>query len=193
MKFGTLGSAASNHALVLRRYLEARRIDGAETRLYDDFLPAFEELVNGDIDFVLQVSVHPQHAECVARYANRAFIADSFIAPSKPLGVLTRSEVTTPKSIALQPATRHYVELSGWETQIEAASITTVADGLLAGEYDSGLTAKELLEKHPGRFRLDLEIGAIQDAWVLFGREPVCREEILIWPESPVRRLLSNE
>lgn len=190
MRFGTLGSEASNHALVLNRYLEAREIKDAAVDLFLDFRTAFDALLNGDIDFVLQVSVHPQHTECVARTVNRAFIVDTFIASSKPLGILTRTDVANPRTIGLQPATRAYANLSGWTEQIEEASTSTVADGLVAGKYESGVAAIELLDQYPGRFRLDYEIGAVQDAWVLFGREPVCLGDILLWPESPVRKIL---
>lgn len=189
MRFGTLGSEASNHALVLNRYLEAREIQDSIVHLYLDFGEAFDALLSGDIDFVLQVSVHPQHTECVARYINRAFIVDTFIASSKPLGILTRQDVSIPKTIALQPATRGYADLSAWTEQIEEASTSTVADGLVARKYDSGIAALELVAEYPGRFKIEHEIGAIQDAWVMFGREAICLGDILVWPEHPVRKL----
>lgn len=192
MRFGTLGSEASNHALVLNRYLEAREIQDAAVHLYLDFGEAFDALLSGDIDFVLQVSVHPQHTECVARTVNRAFIVDTFIAPSKPLGILTQIGVAPPRTIGLQPATRGYADLSAWTEQVEEASTSTVADGLVAGRFDSGIAALELLEQYPGRFRLDNEIGPIQDAWIVFGREPVCLGDILVWPEHPVQKLFQT-
>ncbi len=190
MNFGTLGSSESNHALVLCRYFEARKLIDTRVNYYEDFIPAFEDLSAGTLDFVLQVSVHPQHAECVARFVGRTFIVDTFIAPSKPLGILTRRNVDTPKTIGLQPATLHYSDLSAWTEQVPEASITAVADGLLAGRLDSGITALELMEQYPRRFRLERKIGQVQDAWVLFGREPVCVGDIAIWPESPVVPLL---
>ncbi len=191
LKFGTLGGEDSNHALVLKRYLTARSIENSEVTLFAGFDEAFDALACGQLDFVLQVSVHPDHTECVARYVGRAFIIDTFIASSKPLGILTRRDVEKPKTIALQPATRHYADLGAWDKQIDEASISTVAAGLLSGKYDSGIAAIEVLEQYPDRFRLQLDIGPIQDAWLLFGREPVTTNEIFLWPESPVRRLLS--
>ncbi len=192
MRFGTLGSEDSNHALVLKRYIDARGIDGVEVRYFLDFGVAFEALLAGEIDFVLQVSVHPQHSECVARYMNRAFIVDTFIAPSKPLGILTRRDIAKPQSIGLQPATRHYADLSKWAKIVDETSTSTVAAGLLAGKYDSGIAATELLTRYPGRLRLELEIGPVQDAWILFGRDPIDIGEIQIWPESPVVPLLNR-
>lgn len=191
LKFGTLGGADSNHALVLKRYLTARGVAHTDVSYFLDFDEAFDALARGDIDFVLQVSVHPSHTACVARYVGRAFIVDTFIAPSKALGILTRQDVDVPKSIGLQPATREYADLSRWSQQSDEASISTVAEGLLSGKYDSGIVALDLMERYPGRFKLDHVIGPIQDVWVLFGREAVTTDDILLWPESPVRRLLT--
>ncbi len=179
MIYGTLGSEDSNHALVLRRYLNDRNVSDGQVRYFDEFLSAFATLDEGRIDFCLQVSVHPQHAECVARYVNRVFIVDTFIAASKPLGIVSRADVSDPQTIALQPATRHYADLSLWPTQIEEASITTVADGLLSKRYDSGIVALELCERYPGRFRIDVEIGPIEDAWILFANKPARKRPLL--------------
>jgi len=177
--YGTLGGDDSNHAFVLCRYLAKNGLGDAGTRYYDDFFVAFDDLIDGKIDHVLQVSVHPQHADCVARYVNRAFIIDTFIAASKPLAILTREAVKVPRSIALQPATRHYADLLAWTEQIDEISTSTVTEGLLAGRFDSGLTALDLVEKHPGRLRVETEIGAIEDVWVLFGRDDTNRRNLL--------------
>ena len=51
MRFGTLGSEHSNHALVLRRYLAFRGLDTAEVVLYESFAPCFESnfgVIQGD-------------------------------------------------------------------------------------------------------------------------------------------------
>ncbi|MCB1744277.1 MAG: hypothetical protein KDK91_28165, partial [Gammaproteobacteria bacterium] len=150
MRFGTLGSEHSNHALVLRRYLAFRGLDTAEVVLYESFAPCFESLARGELDFVLQVSVHPSHAECVARNLNRLFLVDTFIAHSHPLAVLTRSEVEQPRSIGLQAATRDYLNLDAWPEQIFMSSTTAVAEALMQGRCDSGITARSLSQRHPG-------------------------------------------
>lgn len=192
LRFGTLGSEGSNHSLIVRRYIEFRRLDGAEVKLFADFDAAFEALVVGTIDFLLQVSVHPSHTDMVARYTNRAHIVDAFIAPSKVLAIVTRQSVATPKTIALQPATRCYADLSRWERQIPEASIMTVAEGLLADKYDSGLTSLEIAEKHPDKLRVDHVIGSISDVWVLFGRTPIPKDPITAWPDAPVTALFAT-
>ncbi|MBS0378363.1 MAG: hypothetical protein JSS29_07750 [Proteobacteria bacterium] len=190
--FGTLGSQGSNHSYVLQKYLAFRQLEGASVRLFQAFDEAFEALAAGDLDFVLQVSVHPSHADMVARFFNRVHIVDAFIAPSKPLAVVTRRSVQKPVSIALQPATRHYTDLSAWSQQIDEVSIATVAEGLLSGRYDSGLTARELAERYPEQFRIDRDIGAATDTWVLFGHRSIPVGQICAWAQAPVTKLFAD-
>lgn len=186
LRFGTLGSEGSNHSMIVRRYIAFRQIENAEVELFGDFDAAFEALAAGKLDFVLQVSVHPAHTDMVAKFVNRAHIVDTFIAPSKVLAIVTRKEIAEPRSIALQPATRCYSDLGRWEQQIPEASIMTVAEGLLKGSYDSGLTSLEIAENHPDKLRVDEVIGAITDVWVLFSRTPLPESQITAWPMAPV-------
>src|SRR5690625_3695199 len=111
----TLGPEANNHVLILRRYLKARGPVGAEVRLFDDFPAAFAALAAGEVDRVLQCTAHFSHADCVGRYMHRVFPVDTFVAGSHPLALLARRDVTTPSQVALQPATRYYTDLSGFE------------------------------------------------------------------------------
>lgn len=191
MIFATLGPSGSNHELVLGRYLKARGLESSRIRLFDDFTPAFEALIAGELDFILQVTAHPSHGDCVGRYMHRAFIVDTFIAPSKPLAILTRAEIDRPTSLGLQPATRHYADLSSWPEQTEEASIVRVAEGLLNGRYDSGITALEVAEMHPNRFRVDKHLGAALDAWVLFGANRL-DDDFALWPQAPVKQLFRS-
>lgn len=189
MHFATLGPAGSNHELVLHRYLSARRLTGATVHLVDTFDTAFTALLDGRADFVLQCTAHPSHGDCVGRHMHRAFPVDTFIAGSKPLAVLACAEIESPRRIGLQPATRHYTDLSGYAEQIEEPTIVSVAEGLLAGRYEAGLCAREVLERHPQRLRLVEDLGPALDAWVLFGREKLA-EDPVIWPQAPVVRQL---
>lgn len=173
MTFATLGPEGSNHALVLRRYLERRGPADAHVQLFESFPAAFEALVAGRVDRVLQCTAHFSHAECVGRYMHRAFPVDTCVAGSRPLALLTRAEVVEPVSVGLQPATRHYTELAAFVEQRERATIVDVAEGLLAGEFDAGICAREVLEQNPGKIRLLADIGPALDVWVLFGSQPL--------------------
>lgn len=187
MRFTTLGPAGSNHELVLNRYLAARGMTEATVQLSESFAVAFDALLEGTTDFVLQCTAHPSHGECVGRFMHRAFPVDTFIAGSKPLAVLARAEVSEPRTIGLQPATRHYTDLSGYAQRIEAPTIVDVANGLLEGRFEAGLCALDVLEQHPQRLRLVEELGPALDTWVLFGREKL-PDDPVIWPEAPVVR-----
>lgn len=189
--FGTLGPAASNHAFVLSRYLAARGLAQARMEFFSDFEMAFDALLDGALDYVLQVSAHPSHSDCVSRTMGRAYIVDTFIAASKELAILTRTDITTPRTIGLQPATRYYADLSAWSHQVDEPTIAAVAEGLLAKRYDSGITAQEIADQNPDILRVEMRLGAALDAWILFGRRPL-EQDFVIWPDAPVTRLLRD-
>lgn len=189
MIFGTLGPQGSNHDWVTRRYLEFHQLSEVEIRLFLDFDLAFEELLTGGLNFVIQVAVHPSVTDTVARYRDRAHLVDTFISPSQPMAVLTRSDVAEPKSLGLQPATRGYIDTSRWETLLPETSTVTVGEGLLEGRYDSGITLARYADEHPGRFRVEETVGTVVDPWLVYGAEDVCGNKVLAWPGSPASRL----
>ena len=49
-------------------------------------------------------------------------------------------------------------------------SIMRIAEGLLEGKYNSGLTTLETVEKYPGAFRVDTHISTVDDPWIVYGR-----------------------
>ncbi|MDI5934335.1 hypothetical protein [Halomonas kalidii] len=182
MRFATLGPAGNNHLLVLERYLAARGLEDAEIRPFDSFDAAFPALLAGEVDYLLQCTAHPSHGEWVGRTMHRAFPVDAFIAPSKPLAILARRGVAEPRRLGLQPATRHYADLSAYAEQIEAPTTVDVANGLLDGRFEAGLCAREVLDAHPDALRLVEDLGPALDTWVLFGRERLAGELILCAP-----------
>ncbi len=189
-RFATLGPAGTNHELVARNYLAFHRLDAAELVLIDDFFEGLAMMGAGRADFMIQVAVHPDCAAVVAKahFDYGIHIVDSFISASKELSILTRAEIARPRTLALQPATSGYADLSAWPDHVPAASIMRVAEGLLDGEYDSGLTALELVDRYPGRFRVDAVIGSVDDPWLVYGCERVTGGGLVAWPESPVSR-----
>ncbi len=187
--FGTLGPAGSNHDWVAKRYLEFHGLDEARVELFADFDAAFDAMLRGDAHHVIQVAVHPSVTGSVARYRGRAHIIDTFISPSQPMAVLTRSEVDAPRSLGLQLATREYVDTSRWQALVSEPSTIAVAQGLLNGKYDSGLTLLWYAEAHPDRFRVEETIGEVVDPWLVYGTEPTCKGELLAWPDAPAAQL----
>ena len=193
--FATLGPSGSNHELVARRYLNFHGLDDARIVLVDGFQEALELMATGQAQHIIQAAVHPETAATVAiahvRHAIR--VIDTFIAPSHPLAILTRREVSQPRTLALQPATRDYADISPWAEIIEETSTATIAAGLLAGRYDSGLTWRHLAAEHPGQFRIDTDIGTIDDPWLVYGREGTCKDDLLAWRDSPAGKRFRGE
>jgi hypothetical protein len=105
------------------------------------------------------------------------------------MAVLTRTEVSEPVSIGLQPATREYVDLSTWPEQIDEPSVIDVANGLLEGRYDSGLTLSRFAEEHPHRLEVVASVGHVIDPWLVYAREATCGGGVQAWPDSPAAEL----
>lgn len=180
MRFATLGPEASNHALVLRRYLERRGPAGAEIQLFEAFPAAFEALLAGRVDRVLQCSAHFSHADCVGRTMHRAFPVDTFVAGSRPLALLARTGGGAPARVGLQPATRYYTDLSTFSEQRDYATIVAVSEALLSGELDAGICAWEALQRNPDQLRLMEDLGPALDVWVLYGTRPLPEDHPLV-------------
>lgn len=188
LTFVTLGPAGTNHEMVTRNYLEFRGIETAKIYLVDEFQEGLEMMADGRADFMVQVAVHPDCADVVAtaHFEYGFHVVDTFISPSKDLGILTRVEIEHPKSLALQPATKNYADLGRWEEFVHVSSIMRIAEGLLDGSYESGLTTLELTNQYPNRFRIDAHIGTVDDPWIVLGKQRVSNGELVAWPSSPV-------
>ena len=192
--FVTLGPPGTNHELVTRRYLAFRGIETARIHLVEDFHDGLKMMADDRADFMVQVAVHPDCADIVAaaHFEYGFHVVDTFISASKELAILTRKEVQTPRSLALQPATRRYASLEAWEELIHVNSIMRVAEGLIDGMYDSGLTTLELADQYPHLLRVDVRIGTVDDPWMVFGKHRISGGNLLAWPDSPVVKQLKR-
>ncbi len=134
--------------------------------------------------FLVQCSAHPKVHEITEKYWTEVFVVDTFIYPTKHLVLLSRRDVEVPRSIGIVPATKGYVDLSQWEEVIDVVSKPVVGEGLLRGDYDSGLTHMEHVEEHADELRLDLDIGEIDTTWVVYGREKRFQGEVIGIPSA---------
>jgi hypothetical protein len=187
--FATLGPSGTNHAFVAQKYIDFHELSEATLRLSDTATTGVEAVRYEVADYFIICAVHPDTPNIVGRFFREVFIVDTFISPSLPLAVLTRADVTTPRSIGvLHPATTEYVDTSKWERvcKITAGSLHTVADGLLQGQYDSGLVYLNYAHRFPGQLRVDQEIGSPDDAWLVLGRKRTFTNLILAWKDSPI-------
>lgn len=183
MILGTLGPAGSNHALIAKRYLARHAAEGGECVFFEAFEAAFEALLEGRLTHVLQCTAHFSHADCVGRYMHRAFPVDAMIAGSKPLALLARRDAPmNPTHVALQPATRHYTDLSAFAQIIEAPTTVAVAEGLIDGRYQVGICAEEALAQAPDTLRLVRALGPALDTWVIYATTPLSASSSLVLP-----------
>lgn len=165
----TLGPEGTCHERAAREYMSFQGIDDFEVEFIFDFSDGLEAIRGRDDAFLIQCSAHPKVHEITERYWREIFVVDTFIYPTKALAVLTRREIERPRSLGLVPATAGYIDRADWEEIVDVVSKPVVAEELLAGRYDSGLTHLEHLEAHPGELRLDEEIGEIDTTWVVYG------------------------
>jgi hypothetical protein len=180
----TLGPEGTCHERAVQRYLEFQGVEDYRLELITDFFDGLEMLRETPNGFLVQCSAHPKVHEITEKYWREIFVVDTFIYPTKHLVLLSRKDVKRPRSIGIVPATKGYVDLSAWDEVIDVASKPIVGEGLLRGDYDSGLTHMEHVEEHADELRLDLDIGEIDTTWVVYGHEKRFRGEVIGIPSS---------
>jgi hypothetical protein len=175
----TLGPTGTCHERAVARYAEFQGIADFELDFITDFFAGLEKIRGRDDAFLVQCSAHPLVHEITEKYWTEVFVVDTFIYPTKHLVLLSRREVEHPRSLGIVPATKGYVDLSQWEEIVDVPSKPIVAEGLLEGRYDSGLTHLEHVENHAEELRLDLDIGEIDTTWVVYGTNKRFRGEVI--------------
>lgn len=186
--FITLGPTGTCHERAVERYAEFQGIEDYKIELIVDFFVGLEMLRETPGAFLVQCSAHPKVHEITEKYWTEVWVVDTFIYPTKHLVLLSRKEVERPRSLGIVPATKGYVDLSGWEEVIDVASKPLVAEGLLRGDYDSGLTHMEHVEEHTDELRLDLDIGEIDTTWVVYGKQKRFAGEVIGIPSAELFR-----
>ncbi|WP_336275219.1 hypothetical protein [Vreelandella indica] len=173
MHIATLGPSGNNHELIAMRYLKQRCSGEGSLTLFNHFEDAFQALIAGQVSHVLQCTAHATHSDCVGRYMHQAYPVDTFIAGSKPLALIAQRATAQPTQVALQPATRYYTDLTGYAELIDAPTTVAVAEGLLAGRFEAGICAEEVLTQAPEQLRLVQSLGPALDTWVMFATTPL--------------------
>jgi hypothetical protein len=182
--FITLGPTGTCHERAVKRYAEFQGIEDYGIELITDFFVGLEMLRETPGAFLVQCSAHPKVHEITEKHWTEVWVVDTFIYPTKHLVLLSRREVERPRSLGIVPATKGYVDLSRWDEVIDVVSKPVVAEELLAGRYDSGLTHMEHVEEHADELRLDLDIGEIDTTWVVYGRQKRFRGEVIGIPSD---------
>jgi len=184
----TLGPAGTCHERATREYMKFQEVEDYEVDFIGDFFDGLEQIRGRDNAFLIQCSAHPLVHKVTEKYWDEVFVVDTFIYPTKALAILSRREVEHPKSLGLVPATAGYVDLDQWEEVVDVQSKPIVAEELLAGRYDAGLTHLEHAALHPDELRLDLEIGEIDTTWVVYGTRKRFEGELIGIPSAELFR-----
>jgi hypothetical protein len=167
----TLGPTGTCHERAAREYMRFQGIDDFEVEFIGDFLDGLEKIRGKDNAFLIQCSAHPLVHKVTERYWDEIFVVDTFIYPTKALAVLCRREAERPRTLGLVPATAGYIDPTQWDEIIDVQSKPIVAEELLAGRYEAGLTHLEHLALNPEELDLVEEIGEIDTTWVVYGTE----------------------
>jgi hypothetical protein len=167
--FITLGPSGTCHENALLHYLEFQGLASFEIVLVEDLLEAIVRVRDEPDTFLVQCSAHVQVHLVTERYHEHVFVVDTFIYPTKELGLVLRTDLAEHRSLGIVSATRGYLDLSRWETVIDEPSKPVVARNLLAGRYDAGLTHVHHADEHPDRLRVEEYYGAVDTTWVVYG------------------------
>jgi hypothetical protein len=167
--FITLGPAGTCHENALQHYLRFQGVAPHEVVLVDDLLEAIGRVREEPNTFLVQCSAHVQVHLVTERYHQEVFVIDTFIYPTKDLGLMFRNDVDEHKSLGIVSATRGYLDLSRFETIVDQPSKPVVARNLLDGKFDAGLTHVHYAEEYPEELRLVEYYGAVDTTWVVYG------------------------
>ncbi len=157
----TLGPEGTCHERAVQSYMRFQGVEDYEIELITDFHVGLDMVREAPGSFLVQCSAHPKVHEITEKYWTEIFVVDTFIYPTKHLVLLSRRDVEKPRSLGIVPATKGYVDLSQWEEVIDVPSKPIVAEELLEGRYDSGLTHMEHVEEHADELRLDLQVDTV--------------------------------
>ena len=175
----TLGPSGTCHERASIKYMAFQGIEDFEIEFTGDFLEGLEAIRGKENTYLVQCSAHPLVHKVTERYWSEVFVVDTFIYPTKALAVLARADVDRPRSLGLVPATAGYIDPADWDEIVDVQSKPIVAEELLAGRYEAGLTHLENLAAHPERLRLVEEIGEIDTTWVVYGTKKRFSGEVI--------------
>jgi hypothetical protein len=167
--FITLGPAGTCHENALQHYLRFQGVTPHEVVLVEDLLGAIARVKDEPNTFLVQCSAHVQVHLVTERFHEEVFVIDTFIYPTKELGLVFRRDREEHRSLGIVPATKGYLDLSRFETIVDQPSKPVVARNLLDGRFEAGLTHVHYAEEYPEELRLVEYYGAVDTTWLVYG------------------------
>ena len=177
--FITLGPSGTCHEHALLRYLEFQGVEDALIELVRDFDEGLERVHEEPNGFLLQCSSHPDVHIVTERYRQEVFVVDTFMFPAKEMGLLVRNDAQRPRSLGVVAAAMGYPDLAQWETVVQEPANPIVAQNLLAGKYDAGVTFVAFGEEHPEELRVAERYGEVDTTWLVYGHRRRYRGELI--------------
>ena len=110
MKFVTLGPEGSCHDNALENYTRYHNIDDIEILFTEDFNAGLELLNQGEADYLVQCSSHPDVSFVTEKYHKEIKVIDTFIFPTKEIALLERIEIKVPKTLGLVKLCEGYLD-----------------------------------------------------------------------------------
>jgi hypothetical protein len=177
--FLTLGPSGTCHEHALLNYLEFQDVQDAHVELVSDFEVGLERVHQEPNGFLVQCSSHPDVHIVTERYRQDVFVVDTFMFPAKEMGLIARAEVEEPRSLGVVAAAMGYPDLTRWETVVQEPANPIVAQNLLAGKYDAGVTFVSFGEEHPEALRVLERYGEVDTTWLVYGRHRRYQGELI--------------
>lgn len=170
MKFYTLGPEGSCHEHVTKNYISKKNIDHYEIILFDDILEAADSLTNATEGYLIQCSAHLQVHIITEKYLGELFVIDAFVAPTQPLAILKRKDISEPSTLGIPEPALGYINNKDWNEIILVSTKPVVARNLLLGKYDAGFAYQHNAVEHPDKLEIMYGIGEVDTAWVVYGK-----------------------
>jgi len=177
--FITLGPSGTCHEHALLRYLEFQGVEDPRVELVADFDEGLERVHAEPNGFLVQCSSHPDVNIVTERYRQEVFVVDTFMFPAKEMGLIVRNDVEEPKSLGVVPAAMGYPDLTQWDVVVREPANPIVADKLLAGQYDAGVTFVAFGEAHPEALSVRERYGEVDTTWLVYGHRRRYRGDLI--------------
>jgi hypothetical protein len=177
--FITLGPTGTCHEHALLAYLDFQGLEDARVEFVSDFHEGLERVHQEPDSFLVQCSSHPDVHIVTERYRQEVFVLDTFMFPAKEMGLIVRRDVEQPKTLGVVAAAMGYPDLTRWETVVQEPANPIVAENLLAGKYDAGVTFVAFGEAHPQELRVAERYGEVDTTWLVYGHRRRYRGELI--------------
>lgn len=178
----TLGPQGTCHDNAAGNYMEFQNIKAQGEIVYvTDFTDAVTMLKEERADYIIQNCAHPQVGLLNEKYRKEIFIIDSFLFPTKSMGIIRRKDSRHKNTIGIMPAAVNYTDRERWDSIIYETANPLVEEGLLEDKYEYGITFTDSAKRHPDILELTESFGGpVDTAWIVYGRvKRNTKEEVL--------------